>query len=435
MKLRFASTEQAQQARDLLSQSDQVLNVAPNLWYEPAVIYRMRSVVADAVRGTYLSAPLAAPFVKNVINRLEAKGVSMPEVQLPSGNVVTGADPMLDQDWALKSIRMDQVSKVTADPQMLTAVIDTGVDYNHEDLIRAMWRKPGQEQEVGYDFAHGNTKPFDSVHYDMEGCYKDFLCRLGLNLNKYLVNPGHGTHCAGHVAAVYNNSLGIRGVGAGAKIMALKFFYDFGEPSAGRGDDSAAIQSIDYAIKNGARIISASWGGRVRRDDAEKSELKQALIRAQSAGVLVVIAAGNDGVNQDEVSDPSFPAAYDLDNVITVAAVDQNDGLADFSNYGAKSVHIAAPGVKIFSTTSGNGYGDVIAKFTDASGKSHQTDWNGTSMATPIVAGAAALVWSKYPKADYREVRDRLLRSVRRVAALEGKIVTGGVLDVAAALR
>ena len=121
--------------------------------------------------------------------------------------------------------------------------------------------------------------------------------------------------------------------------------------------------------------------------------------------------------------------------LIVVAAVGQDDQLAEFSNYGAKSVHIAAPGVKIFSTIAGGNYSDSITKFTDDTGSEKSIDWDGTSMATPIVAGAAALVWSKYPDASYKQIRARLLNSARKVASLQGKIVTGGVLDVEAALR
>jgi subtilisin family serine protease len=423
VKLSFPSLEDARAARERLAASDAILNVAPNLTYRPAISYRLKPV-----------APVAEPHFFALPKFLGLGAI--PDVDLPPAQVTPGADPLAAQDWAMANIRMEPNSRLRVTRPLIAAVIDTGVDYNHEDLIGTMWRKQGTNgREVGYDTVHDHAKPFDNVHFDVEGCLKDFACRLGLDTSKYLVNPGHGTHCAGHVAAVANNSLGIRGVGAGAKLMALKFFYDVGEEKAGQGDDAAAIQAIDYAVKNGARIISASWGGRIKREEAERSELKQSLVRARNAGVLVVIAAGNDGIDQEAVDDPGYPAAYELDNLIVVAASDKNDALADFSNYGGKTVHIAAPGVKILSTTVGSQYSDTVAKFTDSEGKEHQLDWDGTSMATPIVAGAAALVWSKYPNADYREIRDRILKGARKVPALAGKVTTGGVLDVAAALR
>ena len=431
VKIDFDSNEGALRAKELLERSPSVVSVAPNFAYQKALHLRMREVTREDHR--FFALPLFG-----AIRAFDVQPnalAPLPEVQLP-GTQKDGPDALLAQDWSYKNIRLDRVPDLRADTNLITAVIDTGVDYNHEDLIAAMWRKPGSSgKEVGYDFAQNNAQPFDRVFFDLEGCMKDFACQMGLNSEKYLVNPGHGTHCAGHVGAVANNTLGIRGAGAGTKIMALKFFYDAGHPKAGQGDDAAAIQTIDYAIKNGVKVISASWGGRQPRDEAEKSELKQALVRAQKAGVLFIVAAGNDGVNQDTEKQPSYPAAYDLDNIITVAASDVNDKLGSFSNYGPKSVHIAAPGVKIFSTTSGGKYSDIVAKFKNPNtGKEQTMDWDGTSMATPIVAGAAALIWSKYPHEDYKQIRDRILKSARKVAGLTGKVATGGVLDVAAAL-
>ncbi len=431
VQLKFNSPADAIQARGVLEKSNRVVSVAPNFLYQKAIHYRLRNVKKGA-RGTYLGAPLVQ-LVDDIAKDLIPG--AMPEVELPPSNVIAGDDPMVPMDWAIQAIRLDRVPKIRATASTVTAVIDTGIDYNHEDLVGAMWRKPDNAKEVGYDFAHKNAKPFDKVQFDLAGCMKDPLCQLGIGAEKFLVNPGHGTHCAGHVAAVAGNSVGMRGVGAGAPVMALKFFYDAGEPNAGQGDDAAAIQAIDYAIKNGVKVISASWGGRQSRDEAEKSELKKALLRAQQAGVLFVVSAGNDSVDQDLVEDPSFPAAYDLDNIITVAAVDSKDALADFSSFGAKSVHIAAPGVKIFSTTSGGNYSDVVARYINPrTGKEQTMDWDGTSMATPIVAGAAALVWSKYPTENYKQIRDRILKSARTVTGLQGKVASGGVLDVAAAL-
>ena len=215
----------------------------------------------------------------------------------------------------------------------------------------------------------------------------------------------------------------------------LKFFFDSNDPNAGGGDDAAAIQSIDYAIKNGAKVISASWGGRQSKADGDSSDLKAAMQRAQQAGVIFVVAAGNDSINQDTDDQPSFPAAYSFDNMIVVAASGQDNKIADFSNFGNKSVHIAAPGVKIFSTTSDGQYNDVVTHYQTPDGQDKEMDWDGTSMATPIVAGAVAAVWAKHPGEHYHQIRDRILNSARKVAGLADKVSTGGVLDVAAAMK
>lgn len=425
LKLRFNSDQDADLARAQLELSSDVLSVSRNLLYSPAVHYSVRDAAARQTLPL-----LSIPF----FSMLASTGV--PAVQPAPTDVVYGADPLVSKDWAMSKIGMPAHLSERQLTSVVTAVIDTGVDYNHEDLSGAMWRSPNDDTLVGMDFAHNNALPYDVVHFDIEGCLKDFGCKMGIGQGKFLTNPGHGTHCAGHVGAVANNSLGIRGVGSNAaQIMGIKFFYDAEDDNAGQGDDAAAIKSIDFAIQNGAKVISASWGGRQNRTDGEASELKQAFVRAQKAGLIVVVAAGNDGINQDKVNDPVFPAAYDLDNMIVVAATDSKDQVADFSNFGAKSVHIGAPGVRIFSTTSGGSYSDIVAKYKDPSGKTKEIAWDGTSMATPIVAGAVSLVWAKYPHESYQQIRARILNSARQVSGLSKKVVTGGVLNVEGALE
>lgn len=425
-RLKFENEKDALRAQDILKQSESISHIAPNLTYYPAIHYQFRER-----ESTQHFSPLS--FLSEIIF---PNASTIPPIPFPIPFQKPGADPLVANDWALSAIRMDQVQDLgQGRPSILTAVIDTGIDYTHEDLVAALWRKSGDPQEVGFDFAHNHSKPYDVVKFDLEGCLKDSRCRLGIETKDFLVNPGHGTHCAGHVASVYNNSLGIHGIGSQAKVMGLKFFYDAGEERAGGGDDAAAIRAIDYAISHGVKVINASWGSRHLRDEGEKSELKQAFIRARTAGILIVVAAGNSGIDQDSVADPVYPAYFNLDNLIVVAATDPQDALADFSNYGAKSVHIAAPGVKIFSTIVGNQYSDLTASVSLANGKKLELSWDGTSMAAPIVAGAAALVWSKYPHEGYGEIRKRILNSARKVSLLEGKIATGGILDVAVLMQ
>lgn len=429
VRARFKSSLDADAILKNLQNSDSVLSVSKNMLYRPAISLREHTPASETAVAT------AAPF-KSMFDLTELLGQA-PDVSLP-GPFTPGADPFEPNDWALKAIHMPALADLSAAlgnaAPVIAAVIDTGVDYNHEDLVGAMWRNPENPQQVGFDFAHNSDKPYDVLKFDVEGCLADKNCSTGADTSKFLVNPGHGTHCAGHVGAVAGNSTGIRGVGTRVQVMGLKFFYDAGEVNAGQGDDASAIRSIDFAIQHGVKVISASWGGRSTRTEGEQSELKQAIIRAQQAGVLMIIAAGNDGINQDTDKKPGYPAAYDLDNLIVVAATDANDNLADFSSYGQKSVHIAAPGVKILSTTVGSQYNDVVASYHDHQGKVHSMDWDGTSMATPIVAGAASLLWALHPQADYHQIRDMILRSARPVPALAGNVATGGVLNVAGAL-
>ena len=219
--MKFNSAVEAQAAREQLLRSGLAESVAPNFLYHLAIHLQAQ----DAEEGATF---LGLPFVNG--NLFSAFDGTIPEVELPSGNVTAGVDPLAAKDWALNSIKMPSVEAVqsmqSGQQPLTAAVIDTGVDYNHEDLIGAMWRDSSNPELVGYDFAHNVDKPFDVRHFDMAGCLKDKTCTSGETQNKFLTNPGHGTHCAGHVGAVANNSIGIRGIGGNVRVMALKFFYD-----------------------------------------------------------------------------------------------------------------------------------------------------------------------------------------------------------------
>lgn len=465
LKMRFDRAESAEKAREFLIRSGLAESVVPNHWYQPLLHFDGVGVDVEEISPDLESTPFYTLFDFARSLRTMMLQNPTPAVTWPLAPLKTGADPYVSKDWALSRIHFEEAisSSTSGAPQSITAaVIDTGVDYNHEDLMGNMWRSPMNPREVGYDFIHASPAPYDKVRFDLAGCFEDAICGGCMRGDKeyacspgmsdrdcskreetcrdanheFMQNPGHGTHCAGHVGAVANNSLGIRGV-AQSRVMGLKFFYDYGEEGAGGGDDAAAIKSIDYAVKNGARVINASWGGRSTREQSAQSQLKASLIRARSAGVLVVVAAGNDGIDQDNDAFPAFPAAFgdELDNLIVVAATDKDNALANFSNYGAKSVHLGAPGVRILSTTVGNKYSDLVATFKDAQGRLRGMPWNGTSMAAPIVAGAVGLVWAKFPEENYLQIKDRILRSVKKVPGLEGKVVTGGMLDVGSAMK
>ena len=337
--------------------------------------------------------------IKLIPNELE--GIRIKNVPKATSN--SPNDPLLDRLYGMSNINADPTAwdVINKSPNVVVAVIDTGVDYDHEDLAANMWRNPGEKQNGKDD--DGNGIP-DDIHG------ASFL----VSSQRLVVSgdpdddQGHGTHCAGTVAAVGDNGTGVVGVTWKAQIMALKFL-----DRSGSGSSVGAVRCIDYAINKGADIISTSWGGGQRA-----REIEAAIARAEDAGILFVAAAGNE--NRDIDSQPSFPAAYDIDNIISVAAIDEDDERADFSNTGRVNVDIGAPGVAIGSTYPNDRY--VLL--------------NGTSMATPHVSGAAALVWASQGKsASAVTVRNWLLSKARPVGRLaqfwKGDADNdGGVLDV-----
>lgn len=298
------------------------------------------------------------------------------------------ADVELNRLWGINKIEAKSAWEThRGDRNFIVADIDTGIDYNHVDLGFNIWRNPNPTEKndvAGFDFVHNDGLPFD----DQE----------------------HGTHTAGTIGAVGGNGVGISGVSQQVSLMALKFIT-----KDGSGTTADAIRAIDYAINHGAKVLSNSWGG---QGDPDNKALFDAIERARAKGVLFVAAAGNSSADNDQPDAASYPAAFDNDNLIAVAATDERDGLAYFSNYGKKTTHLGAPGDKVYSTVPGN----------------HYKAMSGTSMACPHVAGAAALVWSKHPDWDYKKVKQALLSTVDQLPALQGKTITGGRLNVLKAL-
>ena len=345
----------------------------------------------------------------------------------------TGADPLFSKQWGMLNIGVEEAWKVTkGSPEMIVAVIDTGVDYTHEDLLPNLWRNEKEipnngidddnngyiDDVIGWDFVSNDNKPYDLYMSPL-----DILFKGG--------NPGHGTHCAGNVAARGDNGKGIAGVAPNVKIMSLRFISE-----KGQGTTADAIKAIKYAVDNGAKVLSNSWGseGEDPSEGNENKALRDAIQYAQDKGVLFIAAAGNGhkGVGYDNDTDklPAYPASYPNENIVSVAAINSSDQLGGFSNWGLRSVDIAAPGVAVFSTTVGSNYSDtVIDKF------GFKATWDGTSMATPHVAGAAALYWSAHPEKTWQDVKAALLGSAKKVNALNNKVVSGGKLDVGALLK
>jgi subtilisin family serine protease len=281
----------------------------------------------------------------------------------------------------------------------VVGVIDSGVDYTHPDLASNIWINSGEVAGDNVD-NDGNGYVDDVRGWDFAN-----------NDNNAMDDNGHGTHVSGTIAATQNNGVGVAGV-ASAKIMPLKFLG-----ADGNGSTSAAIAAINYATKMrrdykvDLRVLNNSWGG-----GGFSQALYDAVKASGDQGILFAAAAGNGGA--DQVGDDNdlyaqYPANYNLANIISIAATDTNDVRGSFSNYGATSVDLAAPGVDVLSTYPGGQYAYM----------------SGTSMATPHVSGAAALAFSASPTATVAQVKAAILNGVDLVAAMSGKSVTGGRLN------
>ncbi|CAN0413082.1 unnamed protein product, partial [Phaeothamnion confervicola] len=262
----------------------------------------------------------------------------------------------------------------------LLAVVDCGIDYNHPNLAPNVYTNPGEIAGNGIDDDHNGV--IDDVH--------------GYNAAAKNGEPmdttSHGTHVMGTIAGIGVN--GVTGVSPEARVLAVKFIQD------GYGDTADAIAGLLYADNMGARITSNSWGG---------SNYNQALYDTLKASpALHICAAGNDHADNDVT--PAYPASYDLPNIVSVAAVGQDGNLAHFSNFGATSVDLAAPGENIYSTLPNGEYGMK----------------SGTSMAAPHVSGSANLIATRFPNATNQEIKDRLVFSSTRQPQFEGKMISGG---------
>jgi thermitase len=314
----------------------------------------------------------------------------------PNDTKLSGLWGLVNKDKDLGGVDIDATLAwdiTQGSRNVVVAVIDTGVNYKDPDLINNMWvnkselnGKPGVDDDNngyiddihGYDFANNDNDPMD--------------------------DNDHGTHCSGTIGAQGNNGLGIVGVNWRVKIMPLKFLT-----GSGGGTLESAIKAIEYATEKKVQIMSNSWGG-----GGKSQLLADAIEKAANQGILFVAAAGNERNNND--SKPSYPASYNLPNIISVAAIDRSGNLASFSNYGKKSVHVAAPGVDILSLSK-NGFKTL----------------SGTSMATPHVSGVAALLLAKNPKMKSSELKKRILETSLPKAALRSKM-SHGILNAYTAL-
>jgi len=345
---------------------------------------------------------------------------NLPEVDFAEPNFIythcaTSNDPYFTNGslWGMYSIGSSPanaygISAVTAwangktgSNEVIVAVIDEGVMNTHADLAANCWINPYdkfgdkidndgngyKDDKWGWDFAGNNNTTYDGVADD------------------------HGTHVAGTIGAVGGNSKGVAGVNWNIKMISCKFLGSTG------GTTANAIKAIDYVTNlkkaKSLNIVATnnSWGG-----GGFSQALKDAIDRADAQNILFVAAAGNNGGNNDVVA--SYPASYTSANVIAVAAIDNTGKLASFSQYGATSVDIGAPGVGIFST------------LPTSKNASTYGSYNGTSMATPHVTGAVALYASLHAGSTAAQIKAAVLGSAVATASLTGKCTTGGRVDV-----
>lgn len=306
----------------------------------------------------------------------------------PSKSAVAGIDINAEAAWKLYNGGVREV---------IIALIDTGVDASHEDLTGALW--------VNEDEIAGNGIDDDKNGYidDINGW------NFYRNNNRIYTNSSddsHGTHGAGTIAANAGNNLGISGItdSDSVKIMSLKALGG----NSGSGSTASLIEAIRYAEANGASICNLSLAG-----TSNDRALYQTIA---DSSMLFVIASGNDGANTDRT--PCYPASYDLDNIISVANLSYDGTLHYSSNYGTTSVDIAAPGAYILSTTPNNSYGYMT----------------GTSMSAPMVSAAAAMLYSHYDSIDLMDVKEILLSTTTELDSLQGKIASGGMLNLGAAM-
>lgn len=342
---------------------------------------------------------------------LAAQYRSLPEVEYAEPNyeisidqtakandVILLNDPRITEQWALTDISAAGAwTSTKGSRDIVVAVLDSGVEYTHADLANNIWTRPAdmkpyQDRDLGtIDDIHG----YNAVANDGDP----------------LDENGHGTYCAGIIGAECGNNVGICGLNWKTQIMSLKFIN-----AGGFGNVADAVEAINYALdrKNAGvnlRVINASWGL------PEPSRALEDMIRkANQAGILFVVASGSTSTDNDAT--PRYPAGYSLGNIVSVAATDNSGALAQFSNYGARSVSVAAPGKDILTTALGNDYKEC----------------SGTSMAAAVVTGVAALSLSKHPNLSVDQLRSLLFKSVDRLAVLRDKRVIAGRINASKAV-
>jgi len=345
-------------------------------------------------------------------NKISNKILEISVIQENKGGVTPGTfnDPGFSKQWALQNAKQYGMSvlgayqnrRTTPKEQIVVAVVDTGVDINHEDL--PIWKN---EKEIpGNKIDDDNNGYIDDIN-GINTLVRDAQGRATMDNRDA---HSHGTHVSGSIGAIQNNGKGVVGVAEKVKIMGIRTV-----PNDSDELDVDVIEAFIYAAKNGARIINCSFGKAHNEGGMAVSEAIDFI--GKNYNVLVVVAAGNS--SQDIDRTPTYPASFTNDNLLVVASTSSSGGMSYFSNFGAAGVDIAAPGSNIYSSIPNNRYGNM----------------SGTSMASPNTAGVAAEVLSHFPELSAVELKEVLMRSAVKVGGFQGRIVSGARVDLQMALE
>lgn len=320
-------------------------------------------------------------------------------------------DPKVGKQWTFRSADRNGISVSDAyksnstQPRetIIVAVVDTGVDYNHEDLKDVMWINPGEIAGNGID-DDGNGY-VDDIH-GINTLVRDSQGNATADM---MDTHNHGTHVAGSIGATQNNNKGIAGIASNVQIMGIRTV-----PNGGDETDVDVVEAFIYAAKNGAKIINCSFGKDRNEGGMAVSDAIDFI--GQEYGTLVVAAAGNSSRNID--NSPTYPASFQNDNLLVVASTGSWGNMSYFSNYGIKNVDVASPGSDVYSTIRNNRYASM----------------SGTSMASPNTAGLAAEVLSHFPELGPVELKQVIMDSVTPVSRFSSKVGAGGRIDLKRAL-
>lgn len=354
----------------------------------PAIIYSERN--KRAVKST-----LPTPFATT--NELVARGPKVTEFNDPGVNYI----------WSFLSAEKNGVSVdnaykeygTTNTTPVIVAVVDTGVDVNHEDLKKNIWVNQNEIPNNGVD--DDNNGYIDDIN-GINTLVRDADGKATVNIKD---THSHGTHVSGTIAAAQNNGVGIAGIASNVKIMGIRTV-----PNSSDETDVDVAEAFIYAARNGAKIINCSFG----KNNNEGRQLIPDTLKyiGEKFGVLVIVAAGNDSRDIDKKL--TYPASLNSDNLLVIASTTSDGGLSGFSNFGKINVDVAAPGSSIYSTVPGNKYEYM----------------SGTSMATPTTVGVAAEILSHNPNLTVAQLKDVLINSVTKVKRFQEKMVSGGRIDL-----
>ncbi len=369
----------------------QIVKLPPGLSVEKAIEHYRKSGKVEYAEPDY--EVHAVPVDTNELCQAISPGTSDPYFQdgtlwglhnYGQNGGTCGADIDAPEGWEVRTDAGDNV----------VGVIDTGIRYTHEDLAANVW-------------SNVNEIAGNSIDDDNNGVVDDVYGARFIN-GVVSGDPWddhfHGSHVAGTIMGRGDNGVGVVGVAWSGKLMAVKFLN-----TNGSGFISDAVLAIDYARQMGAKVLNNSWGG-----GGFSQALLDAIHATRDANMIFVAAAGNNASDNDSFA--FYPANYNSENLVTVAATDRNDQLAGFSNWGANTVELGAPGVDTWSC---NNTSDSSYRYA-----------SGTSMATPHTAGVIALLWAQYPTASYSDIITRLLRGVDYIESLGDRTITGGRLNL-----